>query len=75
MKAVVWRGVGDIRLEEVADPKIKDPMDGIIRITASAISGTDLHMIRGTLSGMKPGTILGHGAVGSWRSWTRTCAT
>jgi threonine dehydrogenase-like Zn-dependent dehydrogenase len=64
MKAVVFRGVGDIRLEEVPDPKIQQPTDAIIRITASAICGTDLHMIRGTLPGMKPGTILGHEAVG-----------
>lgn len=64
MKAVVFHGVGDIRLDEVAKPEIKDSKDAIIRITASAICGTDLHMIRGTLPGMKPGTILGHEAVG-----------
>ena len=64
MKAVVWHGVGDIRLEEVRDPTIEQPTDAIIRITASAICGTDLHMVRGTFTGMKPGTILGHEAVG-----------
>jgi threonine dehydrogenase-like Zn-dependent dehydrogenase len=64
MKAVVFHGIGDIRLETVRDPKIKEPTDALIRITASAICGTDLHFIRGTLSGMKPGTILGHEAVG-----------
>jgi threonine dehydrogenase-like Zn-dependent dehydrogenase len=64
MKAVVWHGVGDIRLDDVADPKIQEPTDAIIRITASAICGTDLHMIRGTMADMKPGTILGHEAVG-----------
>jgi threonine dehydrogenase-like Zn-dependent dehydrogenase len=64
MKAVVFHGVGDIRLETVRDPKIKEPTDALIRITASAICGTDLHFIRGTLSGMEPGTILGHEAVG-----------
>ena len=64
MKAVVFHGVGDIRLETVRDPKIKDPTDAMIRITASAICGTDLHFVRGTLSGLKPGTILGHEAVG-----------
>jgi len=64
MKAVVFRGIGDIRLEDVADPKIEQPTDAIVRITASAICGTDLHMVRGTLSGMKPGTILGHEGVG-----------
>jgi threonine dehydrogenase-like Zn-dependent dehydrogenase len=64
MKAVVFHGLGDIRLEEVADPRIEEPTDAIVRITASAICGTDLHMVRGTLPGMKPGTILGHEGVG-----------
>src|SRR4051812_5575993 len=64
MKAVVWHGVGDIRLDTVPEPKIKEPTDAIVRLTASAICGTDLHMVRGTFSGMKPGTILGHEGVG-----------
>ncbi|GAA2274902.1 zinc-dependent alcohol dehydrogenase [Glycomyces scopariae] len=64
MKAVVWHGVGDIRLEEVPDPKIQEPTDAIVRITRSAICGTDLHMVRGTLPDMVEGTILGHEAVG-----------
>jgi threonine dehydrogenase-like Zn-dependent dehydrogenase len=64
MKAVVFHGLGDIRVEEVADPHIQEPTDAIVRITASAICGTDLHMVRGTLPGMKPGTILGHEGVG-----------
>ena len=64
MKAVVYHGVGDIRLEDVADPKIEKPQDAIIRVTASAICGTDLHFVRGTVPGMKPGTILGHEGVG-----------
>lgn len=64
MKAVVFHGVGDIRLERVPDPKIKEPNDAIVRITSSAICGTDLHFIRGTFSGMKPGRIIGHEAVG-----------
>ncbi|OQW37260.1 MAG: glutathione-dependent formaldehyde dehydrogenase [Nitrospira sp. SG-bin1] len=64
MKAVVFHGVGDIRMDEVPEPKIQAPTDAIVRITASAICGTDLHMVRGTMPGMKPGTILGHEAVG-----------
>lgn len=65
MRAVVYRGVGDIRLENVAEPKIQKPNDAIVRLTASAICGTDLHMIRGTMPGMVPGTILGHEGVGT----------
>jgi threonine dehydrogenase-like Zn-dependent dehydrogenase len=64
MKAVVFHGIGDIRLDEVKDPKLKDPQDAIVALTASAICGTDLHMIRGTLPGMEKGTILGHEGVG-----------
>jgi threonine dehydrogenase-like Zn-dependent dehydrogenase len=64
MKAVVFHGVGDIRLDDVPEPQLQDSMDAIVRLTASAICGTDLHMIRGTLPGMRPGTILGHEGVG-----------
>lgn len=64
MKAVVWHGVGDIRLDDVDDPKIQEPTDAVVRITRSAICGTDLHMVRGTMPDMVEGTVLGHEAVG-----------
>jgi len=64
MKAVVFHGLGDIRLDDVREPKIEKPTDALVRVTASAICGTDLHMIRGTMPGMVPGTLLGHEAVG-----------
>ena len=64
MKAVVFHDLGDIRLEDVPEPEIQQPSDAIVRLTASAICGTDLHMIRGTMPGMKAGTILGHEGVG-----------
>jgi len=64
MKAIVFHGVGDIRLDTVKEPKLKEKQDAIVRLTASAICGTDLHMIRGTFTGMKAGTILGHEGVG-----------
>ena len=64
MKAVVFHAVGDIRVDEVPEPRLQDPNDAIVRLTASAICGTDLHFVRGTMSGMKPGTILGHEGVG-----------
>jgi threonine dehydrogenase-like Zn-dependent dehydrogenase len=64
MKAVVFHGIGDIRLDDVKEPEIKRENDAIVAITASAICGTDLHMIRGTLTGMQTGTILGHEGVG-----------
>jgi threonine dehydrogenase-like Zn-dependent dehydrogenase len=64
MKAVVFHGIGDIRLDDVSEPAIQQPTDAIVRLTASAICGTDLHFVRGTVAGMKPGTILGHEGVG-----------
>jgi threonine dehydrogenase-like Zn-dependent dehydrogenase len=64
VKAVVWHGVGDIRLEDLPEPKIQAPTDAIVKITTSAMCGTDLHLIRGTMPGMKEGTIIGHEAVG-----------
>ena len=64
MKAVVFHDVGDIRLDDVPEPVIQEPGDAIVRITVSAICGTDLHFVRGTFSNMEKGTILGHEAVG-----------
>lgn len=64
MKAIVWHGVGDIRLDDVPDPKIEESTDAIVQITTSAICGTDLHLVRGTVPGMRAGTVLGHEAVG-----------
>src|SRR5436190_22531479 len=64
MKAIVYHGIGDIRLDKVPDPKLLEPNDAIVRLTASAICGTDLHFIRGTVPGVKSGTILGHEGVG-----------
>jgi threonine dehydrogenase-like Zn-dependent dehydrogenase len=64
MKAVVFRGAGDIRLEDVPEPTMQAPADAIVRLTASAICGTDLHFIRGTMPGTREGRILGHEGVG-----------
>jgi threonine dehydrogenase-like Zn-dependent dehydrogenase len=64
MKAVVFGGIGKISLESVPEPRLQKQSDAIIRITSSAICGTDLHFIRGTAPGMKEGRILGHEAVG-----------
>jgi threonine dehydrogenase-like Zn-dependent dehydrogenase len=64
MKAVVFHGVGDIRLDDVPDPTLQAATDAIVRITASAICGTDLHFIRGSAPDMQAGTILGHEGVG-----------
>lgn len=64
MKAIVFHGPGDIRLDEVPEPTLEADTDAIVRLTSSAICGTDLHFIRGTMAGVEPGTILGHEGVG-----------
>jgi threonine dehydrogenase-like Zn-dependent dehydrogenase len=64
MKAVVYNGVGDISVQTVADPTIQDANDVIVKLTSSAICGTDLHFVRGSFGEMEPGTILGHEGVG-----------
>lgn len=64
MKAVVFHAIGDIRVEDVAEPQVEAPTDAIVRLTASAICGTDLHFVRGTFSGVEKGQILGHEGVG-----------
>jgi threonine dehydrogenase-like Zn-dependent dehydrogenase len=64
MKAIVFHGIGDIRLDEVPEPTIEQPTDAIVRRTTSAICGTDLHFDRGTFEGVDECTILGHEGVG-----------
>ena len=61
MKPSYFHGVGDIRLDDVKEPKITTPS---FVLPASAICGTDLHFVRGTVPDMVPGTILGHEGVG-----------
>jgi threonine dehydrogenase-like Zn-dependent dehydrogenase len=64
MKALCWYGTGDIRLETVDDPKIQNPRDAIIRITSTAICGSDLHLYDGFMPTMKKGDIIGHEPMG-----------
>ncbi len=75
MKAVVFHDIGDIRLEDVAEPRLQEPTDAIVRLTASAICGTDLHFVRGSVGGMRPGTILAMRAWASSRRSATKCAT
>ena len=53
MKAVVFDGIGAIRLDTVPEPKLEKPSGAIVRLTASVICGTDLHMVRGTMPGKR----------------------
>ncbi|MEW6252787.1 MAG: zinc-dependent alcohol dehydrogenase, partial [Planctomycetota bacterium] len=64
MKAVCWNGKQDIRVERVPDPELVNPRDAIIRVTSSAICGSDLHLYDGCVPGMRAGDILGHEFMG-----------
>ena len=65
MKALVYHGPGQRTWDEVPDPTIQEPTDAIVRIDSSTICGTDLHILKGDVPAVKPGTILGHEAVGT----------
>jgi threonine dehydrogenase-like Zn-dependent dehydrogenase len=64
MKALRWHGMGDIRCETVPDPSIIDPGDAIVRITSTAICGSDLHLYDGFNPFMEKGDIVGHEPMG-----------
>ncbi len=64
MKAVVWHGKQDMRVDNVPDPKILNPRDAIIKITTTAICGSDLHLYNGAMPGMEAGDIVGHEFMG-----------
>ena len=64
MKALVYHGPGEKAWETVPDPTIEAATDVIVKITSSTICGTDLHILKGDVPAVKPGTILGHEAVG-----------
>src|ERR1700761_5842631 len=64
MRALTWHGKGDIRCETVPDPKIQDGRDAIIKVTACAICGSDLHLFDGIMPSMEKGDVLGHETMG-----------
>ena len=64
MRANCWYGVHDVRVEQVPDPKILNPRDAIVRISSTAICGSDLHLYDGYVPTMMSGDILGHEFMG-----------
>jgi 2-desacetyl-2-hydroxyethyl bacteriochlorophyllide A dehydrogenase len=60
MRAVVLAGVGDVRVEEVADPQVLESTDAIVRVNAAAICGADLFPLHGMTPGFENGTVMGH---------------
>ena len=64
MRALCWHGKSDIRCDRVPDPRIQDDRDCIIKVTACAICGSDLHLYDGYMPTMKAGDVLGHETMG-----------
>jgi threonine dehydrogenase-like Zn-dependent dehydrogenase len=64
MKALTWHGKGDMRCESVPDPQIEHPRDAIIKVTACAICGSDLHIFDGMIPTMQHGDVIGHETMG-----------
>jgi threonine dehydrogenase-like Zn-dependent dehydrogenase len=64
VKAVVWHGKEDVRLDEVPDPQIQEPTDAIVRITTTGLCGSDLHLYSKLGPVMKEGDIIGHEPMG-----------
>ncbi|MBA2635100.1 MAG: glutathione-dependent formaldehyde dehydrogenase [Sphingomonas sp.] len=64
MRALCWHGVEDVRVDTVPDPEILNPRDAIVKITSTAICGSDLHLYGGKVPSMMKGDILGHEFMG-----------
>jgi threonine dehydrogenase-like Zn-dependent dehydrogenase len=64
MRATCWHAKRDVRVEEVPDPKILNQRDAIVKITSTAICGSDLHLFNGIVPSMKKGDVLGHEFMG-----------
>ncbi|MBH0238005.1 zinc-dependent alcohol dehydrogenase [Methylobrevis albus] len=64
MRALTWHGKRDVRVETLPDPEIVNPRDIIVRVTSTAICGSDLHLYHGMIPAMMPGDVLGHEFMG-----------
>ncbi len=64
MKAVVFAGEGRVRVEDLPQPEVESPTDAVVRISLSAICGSDLHLLSGKTAGMRVGSVIGHEFVG-----------
>ena len=73
MRAVVWHGRRDVRLADVPDPGVVTPHDAIVRVTTTAICGSDLHLYNGYIPGMRRGDVLGHEFMGEVVATGQAC--
>lgn len=68
MKALCWHGKNDVRIDTVPAPEIEDPRDAIIRVTATAICGIDLHLLDGYMPMMEAGVLVAL-ELGGLKNW------
>jgi threonine dehydrogenase-like Zn-dependent dehydrogenase len=64
MRALTWQGIEKVSVEEVPDPRIEEPTDAVVRVTSTAICGSDLHLYKVLAPYLRPGDILGHEFMG-----------
>lgn len=64
MRALTWQGIEDVRVTSVPDPQLQDPTDAIVRVTSTAICGSDLHLYKVLAPYLKKGDVLGHEFMG-----------
>lgn len=64
MKAIVYKGINQVAVQEVKEPQIEKPDDAIVKITSTAICGSDLHLIHGMIPNLRTDSTLGHEAMG-----------
>ncbi|HEY9846819.1 MAG TPA: alcohol dehydrogenase catalytic domain-containing protein, partial [Candidatus Caenarcaniphilales bacterium] len=64
MKAVCWQGANQVQVETVPEPKILNPRDAILKVTSTAICGSDLHIYGGYIPTVQKGDIIGHEFMG-----------
>ncbi len=64
MRALTWQGIEDVRVVEVPDPRIEEPTDAVVRVTSTAICGSDLHLYKVLAAYLTPGDVLGHEFMG-----------
>src|SRR5687768_9435072 len=64
MRAVCWNGMNEVKVENVPDPQILNPRDAIVKITSTAICGSDLHLYDGYIPTVEKGDIIGHEFMG-----------
>lgn len=64
MKAVTYQGIKDVQVKEVEDPKIEKQDDIIVRLTSTAICGSDLHLVHGMIPNLPKNYVIGHEPIG-----------